>query len=108
MELPTNISSSLERLHRCQDIFAHLKSSNLYKYDKVVLFQVGTWFNPLRLKFLKNTTFPLIVTNIASDAEGFQVGSIPCSEFTMTCAPLAGACGKLQVSDAQLFCTIHL
>lgn len=95
MILPTNIGSPMERLRKCQEIFVHLKGSNLYKYDKSVLFQNGTWFNPLRFQWLKNTTFPLILTNIASDREGFSIGNSPVSEFTMTCAPLPGACGRL-------------
>ncbi|ODN04475.1 hypothetical protein Ocin01_02198 [Orchesella cincta] len=95
MVLPSHVHSPSERLHKCNDIFLRLKSSDLHKYDKVVVFQSGTWFNPLRLKFLRNTTFPLIITNIASDREGFKIGSYPVSEFTMTCAPLFGACGVI-------------
>ncbi|CAL8139726.1 unnamed protein product [Orchesella dallaii] len=95
MVLPSHVHSPSERLHKCNDIFLRLKSSDLHKYDKVVLFQSGTWFNPLRIKFVKNTTFPLIITNIASDTEGFKIGTYPVSEFTMTCAPLAGACGVI-------------
>ncbi|CAL8128729.1 unnamed protein product [Orchesella dallaii] len=83
-KLPVEEPCSKIRLQKCDDLYSNLRNSSLPQATEVLACLVSSWVSGMRSRLTPVRAVSTVVSNVAGEEVGFNVGSHPCLDFTMT------------------------
>ncbi|CAL8128725.1 unnamed protein product [Orchesella dallaii] len=80
--LPVEESCSKIRLQKCNDLYRKLRNSSLPQATEVLACLVSSWVSGMGSRLTPVRAVSTVVSNVAGEEVGFNVGSHPCLDFT--------------------------